>query len=131
MTTPSFVVRRGYVKCPPPTTVGRPRKDSSASSKPPSSDIVKPKRQLPESGRKREKAGQPGYAQHWGRRFYPRRSAWSLALSTTSEEPIIRGPQGDQVSRTAVMADGGGEFGAQVSHSLVKREAGLPVTLDR
>jgi hypothetical protein len=38
--------------------------DSSTSSKPPSSDIVKPKKPLPKGGKKRNMGGQPGHKQH-------------------------------------------------------------------
>ena len=54
-------------------------KDSSTSSKPPSSDIVKPKRPLPEGGRKRKKGGQPGHEQHLRSPFLP--EAVGLAVS--------------------------------------------------
>jgi septal ring factor EnvC (AmiA/AmiB activator) len=47
------------------------RKDSSTSSKPPSSDIVKPKQPLPKGGKKRKKGGQPGHEQHLRSPFPP------------------------------------------------------------
>jgi uncharacterized coiled-coil protein SlyX len=40
------------------------RKDSSTSSKPPSSDIVKLKKPLPKGRKKRKKGGQPGHDHH-------------------------------------------------------------------
>jgi transposase len=40
------------------------RKDSSTSSKPPSSDIVKPPKPAPKDGKKRKRGGQPGHEQH-------------------------------------------------------------------
>ena len=40
------------------------RKDSSTSSKPPSSDIVKPPKPAPKDGKKRQRGGQPGHEQH-------------------------------------------------------------------
>ena len=43
-------------------------KNSSNSSKPPSSDIVKPKKPAPKGRRKRKRGGQPGHAKH-ERRF--------------------------------------------------------------
>jgi hypothetical protein len=45
-------------------------KDSSTSSKPPSSDIIKPK-PLPKGGKKRKKGGQPGHNQHLRSLFPP------------------------------------------------------------
>jgi transposase len=47
------------------------RKDSSTSSKPPSSDIVKPKKPLPKGRKKRKRGGQPGHAQHLRTPFPP------------------------------------------------------------
>jgi len=40
------------------------RKDSSTSSKPPSSDIVKPKKPQGKGGKKRKRGGQPGHPRH-------------------------------------------------------------------
>ena len=40
------------------------RKDSSTSSKPPSSDIVKPKKPRGKGGKKRKRGGQPGHKRH-------------------------------------------------------------------
>jgi len=40
------------------------RKNSSTSSKPPSSDIVKPKKPARKDGKKRNRGGQPGHEQH-------------------------------------------------------------------
>ncbi len=40
------------------------RKDSSTSSKPPSSDIVKPPKRPPKDRKKRERGGQPGHPRH-------------------------------------------------------------------
>ncbi len=48
------------------------RKDSSTSSKPPSSDIVKPpKTPAPEGGAKRKRGGQPGHPRHERPAFAP------------------------------------------------------------
>ena len=47
------------------------RKDSSTSSKPPSSDIVKPKKPLPKGCKKRKRGGQPGHEQHLRSPFPP------------------------------------------------------------
>jgi transposase len=47
------------------------RKDSSTSSKPPSSDIVKPKPDLPEGVAKRSVGGQPGHPKHEREPFPP------------------------------------------------------------
>ena len=46
--------------------IARLKKDSSTSSKPPSSDIVKPPRPAPVGGkrRKRRRGGQPGHSRH-------------------------------------------------------------------
>ena len=44
--------------------LAKARKDSSNSSKPPSSDIVKPKKPSPKGRRKRKIGGQPGHAKH-------------------------------------------------------------------
>ncbi|MCP3962405.1 MAG: IS66 family transposase [bacterium] len=44
--------------------VARGRKDSSTSSKPPSSDIVKPPKARPTKGKKRKIGGQPGHERH-------------------------------------------------------------------
>lgn len=46
-------------------------KDSSTSSKPPSSDIVKPEKPLSKRGKKRKKGGQPGHEQHLRSPFPP------------------------------------------------------------
>src|ERR1017187_4549440 len=46
-------------------------KNSSTSCKPPSSDIVKPKKPLPKGGKKRKKGGQPGHEQHLRSPFPP------------------------------------------------------------
>jgi len=52
--------------------VARLRKDSSTSSKPPSSDIVKPPKPAPPQGtRKRPKGGQPGHPRHERPAFGP------------------------------------------------------------
>lgn len=40
------------------------RKNSSTSSKPPSSDIVKPRKPAPKDGKKRKRGGQPGHPRH-------------------------------------------------------------------
>lgn len=44
--------------------VARLRKDSSTSSKPPSSDLVNPPRPAPPAGKKRRIGGQPGHPRH-------------------------------------------------------------------
>ena len=45
--------------------LAKARKDSSTSSKPPSSDIVKPQNQKgPKKGKKRKRGGQPGHPRH-------------------------------------------------------------------
>lgn len=49
----------------------RSRKDSSTSSKPPSSDIVKPPKPKPKKGTKRKIGGQPGHEKHERRRIPP------------------------------------------------------------
>lgn len=53
--------------------IARLKKDSSTSSKPPSSDIVKPPRPAPADGkrRKRRRGGQPGHPRHTRRLFPP------------------------------------------------------------
>jgi transposase len=53
--------------------IARLKKDSSTSSKPPSSDIVKPPRPAPASGkrRKRRRGGQPGHPRHSRPLFTP------------------------------------------------------------
>jgi transposase len=47
------------------------RKDSSTSSKPPSSDIVKPKTPRGKGGKKRKRGGQPGHPRHERPEFPP------------------------------------------------------------
>jgi transposase len=47
------------------------RKDSSTSSKPPSSDMVKPPKPPRKDGKKRERGGQPGHEQHLRTPFPP------------------------------------------------------------
>jgi transposase len=51
--------------------LAKAKKNSSNSSKPPSSDIVKPKKPLPKSGKKRKRGGQPGHEQHLRSPFPP------------------------------------------------------------
>jgi transposase len=51
--------------------VARLKKNSSTSSKPPSSDIVKAKKPLLKGGKKRNKGGQPGHDQHLRSPFPP------------------------------------------------------------
>ena len=52
--------------------LAKARKDSSTSSKPPSSDIVKPpKTPLSKGGKKRKKGGQPGHPRHERPAFSP------------------------------------------------------------
>ena len=51
--------------------LAKAKKNSSTSSKPPSSDIVKPKKPLPKGGKKRKKGGQPGHEQHLRSPFPP------------------------------------------------------------
>jgi len=47
------------------------RKNSSTSSKPPSSDIVKPKKPRGKDGKKRKRGGQPGHKRHERPEFPP------------------------------------------------------------
>jgi transposase len=47
------------------------RKNSSTSSKPPSSDIVNPKKPLRKDGKKRNRGAQPGHEQHLRKPFPP------------------------------------------------------------
>ena len=47
------------------------RKNSSTSSKPPSSDIVKPKKPRGKGGKKRKRGGQPGHPRHQRPEFPP------------------------------------------------------------
>jgi len=47
------------------------RKNSSTSSKPPSSDIVKPKKPRGKGGKKRKRGGQPGHVRHERPEFPP------------------------------------------------------------
>ena len=47
------------------------RKNSSTSSKPPSSDIVKPKKPRGKNGKKRKRGGQPGHKRHERPEFPP------------------------------------------------------------
>jgi len=51
--------------------LAKAKKNSSNSSKPPSSDIVKPKNPLSKGGKKRKKGGQPGHEQHLRSPFPP------------------------------------------------------------
>jgi len=54
------------------TELAKTRKDSSTSSKPPSSDIVKPKKEKPtKKGKKRKRGGQPGHPKHDRPAFRP------------------------------------------------------------
>src|ERR1700688_3524328 len=52
------------------------RKDSSTSSKPPSSDIVKPPTPLPPGQDKRQRGGQPGHPKHERALFPPESIDW-------------------------------------------------------
>ena len=47
------------------------KKNSSNSSKPPSSDLVKPPKPPRPDGRKRQRGGQPGHEQHLREEFPP------------------------------------------------------------
>ena len=47
------------------------RKNSRTSSKPPSSDIVKPPKKPPKGRKKRKRGGQPGHERHLRPRFPP------------------------------------------------------------
>jgi transposase len=51
--------------------IARLKKDSSTSSKPPSSDVVKPPKPSREDGQKRQRGGQPGHEQHLRSPFPP------------------------------------------------------------
>lgn len=51
--------------------LAKARKNSSTSSKPPSSDIVKPKKPRSKGGKKGKKGGQPGHEQHLRSPFPP------------------------------------------------------------
>src|SRR5574340_548498 len=51
--------------------LAKAKKNSSTSSKPPSSDIVKPKTPLPQGGKKRKQGGQPGHEQNLRSPFQP------------------------------------------------------------
>ena len=66
------------------TEIARLKKDSSTSSKPPSSDIVKPPRPLPAGGKrkKRRRGGQAGHDQHLRTPFPPEQvdHAWNYEL---------------------------------------------------
>jgi transposase len=53
------------------TENARLKKNSSTSSKPPSSDIVKPKKPPSKDGKKRKRGGQPGHEQHLRSPFPP------------------------------------------------------------
>ncbi len=57
------------------------RKNSSTSSKPPSSDIVKAKKSKPKSGKKRKPGGQPGHPRHERPEFPPEMIDESLLYS--------------------------------------------------
>ena len=63
------------------------RKDSSTSSKPPSSDIVKPAPAVAEEGQpKRSIGGQPGHPHHQ-RELFPPELLNTTALVTTGPKP--------------------------------------------
>ena len=51
--------------------LAKARKNSSNSSKPPSSDLVKPPKPPRKDGKKRERGGQPGHEQHLREEFPP------------------------------------------------------------
>ena len=53
--------------------LAKARKDSSTSSKPPSSDLVKPPKPGPAGGGKRRRGGQPGHPRHERELFPPER----------------------------------------------------------
>ena len=61
------------------------RKNSSTSSKPPSSDIVKPKNPRGKGGKKRRRGGQPGHPRH--ERPERRSFAWRLPGSRKANTP--------------------------------------------
>src|SRR3972149_1261071 len=52
--------------------LAKARKNSSNSSKPPSSDLVKPQKPLPKGCKKRKRGGQPGPEQHLRSPFPPK-----------------------------------------------------------
>ena len=54
--------------------LAKAKKNSSNSSKPPSSDLVKPPKPRREDGQKRQRGGQPGHEQHCGLSSRPRPS---------------------------------------------------------
>jgi hypothetical protein len=53
------------------SVIARLKKDSSTSSKPPSSDLVKPPKRPRKDGQNRQRGGQPGHEQHWRPEFPP------------------------------------------------------------
>ncbi len=60
--------------------LAKAHKDSSTSSKPPSSDIVKPPKPARKRGKKRKRGGQPGHKRH-ERLGFARPTAWRLAAA--------------------------------------------------
>ena len=67
------------------------RKDSSTSSKPPSSDIVKPRPAAPADGARRSIGGQPGHPKH-DREPFPAEQVSHFAEHTLDACPCCGGP---------------------------------------
>lgn len=72
--------------------LARRNKDSSTSSKPPSSDIVKPPKPRPKKGKKRRIGGQPGHEKHERTAFPPEEldhtSTLEVACCSTCGGPL-------------------------------------------
>jgi transposase len=89
--------------------VARLRKDSSTSSKPPSSDLVKPPRPAPPAGKKRRIGGQPGHPRHERPLFPPDQIAqvaeYHLPCCPRCQGPMVVTNQPARVLQQAELVD--------------------------
>lgn len=89
--------------------VARLRKDSSTSSKPPSSDLVKPPRPAPPAGKKRRIGGQPGHPRHERPLFPPEQidqiEEYRVPCCPSCKGPVVVVDQPARVLQQAELVD--------------------------